>query len=169
MNRHLTTTTPSSTLLPRATELARQIADRDPDAVERQVAALMLTFRDKSGDEDARTIARAYRAALADLSTPAVLAAIDRFARGKIDRNHAFAPSTAEIHVEAARIESAMRDELQRLRPAPIQIASEPEVSPEERARVGRGFTRLLDYLAKGIPIPEDYAVLMRPDPKDAA
>ena len=168
MSSHLTTTDRTSISLPRATELARQIGARDPDAVERQVAALMLTFRDKSGDQDARTITRAYRMALADLSTPAVLAAIDRFARGKIDRNHAFAPSTAEIHVEAERIEREMRQELHRLRPSPQPVLAEPDISPEERARVGRGFTRLLDMLARGVLIPEDYTALLA-EPEDAA
>lgn len=168
MNQHLTTTDRTSTSLPRATELARQIGDRDPDAVERQVAALMLTFREKSADDDARTIGKTYRAALSDISTPAVLAAIERFVRGKIDRNHAFAPSSAEIHVEAERIEREMRQELHRLRPSPQAVLSEPDISPEERARVGQGFTRLLDMLARGMPIPEDYRALMG-KPEDAA
>lgn len=96
---------------------------------------MMLSFRE--GGAASEAVSAAYRAALSDLPVAAVAQAAERFARGQVDgRNHAFPPSAAEMHAEAERIESDMKRQVRVFSPPKRLALPEPEISPEERARV---------------------------------
>lgn len=78
-------------------------AERDPKRVGKALSALMVTFREKGAD--AELIAAAYMSALSDLPPWAVEEAARRFVTGRVpDRNNAFAPSSAEIHIVARAV-----------------------------------------------------------------
>lgn len=64
---------------------------------------MMLAF--KTNAADAELIVAAYVAAMDDLPPWAVEEASSRFARGRIqDRNNAFAPTSAELHIVARQV-----------------------------------------------------------------
>lgn len=133
MNQITTSTSRQPTS--RAAALEAELQRRDPDEVVRIVAGMMLAFRE--GGSASRAVSAAYAAALSDLPVSAVAQAAERFARGQVPgRNHAFPPSSAELHVEAERIEGEIRREIRIFSPSPRPLAlPEPEMDPGIRAQ----------------------------------
>lgn len=75
----------------------------DAAQVAQAVAKMMVGFREKA--QDAEALASVFLEALSDLPAWACVEAAARFMRGEVQRsNSAFAPSTAELHIEASRL-----------------------------------------------------------------
>lgn len=89
----------------------------DTAKVAESVVKMMVGFREKA--QDAEAIASVYLEALGDLPAWAAIEAAERFLRGEVDRpNSAFAPSAAELHIEASRL-VARREALESLKLPP--------------------------------------------------
>lgn len=138
-----------------AATLEADLRHRDGDEVVRIVAGMMLAFRD--GGNASAGVSAAYRAVLSDLPVAAVARAAERFARGQVEgRNHAFPPSAAEMHTEAARIEADMRRMVRVFSPPKPVALPEPEISPEERARVAAKIDELAAELRVSAEVESD-------------
>jgi len=101
----------------RLAEIDGHLDMRETSQIKRIVAAMMLSIPSgrASGDEAAAVVS-AYVNALGDLPPWAVSAAANRFIRGQVrSANPAFAPSGAEMHIEADKELVPLRAERMRL------------------------------------------------------
>lgn len=122
-------------------------ARTDVASVAKALSLMFAGFRERA--EDAEALTRTYTAALDDLPSWAVAKACDRFMRGKVpDRhNNAFAPSVAELHAYADGLVADEQRSTELRSPRPVLMLSEPEIPPEERARVAAKMEALVQSL----------------------
>jgi hypothetical protein len=108
----------------------------------------MLSGFAGSGNGDPVLRADAYIEALDGLPAWAVERSVGRVIRGEAGMDTRFAPSPAQMAVEARRAMQPAKDDLAALDRLRIAVADR-EASPEEKARVGGGFDRLLEELGR--------------------
>jgi hypothetical protein len=110
------------------------------------IARLLSGFPSQQTEQSLR--ADAYFEALDGLPAWAVERSVGRIIRGEAGLDTRFAPSPAQMAVEARRAMQPARDDLAALERLRIAVADR-EASPEERARVGGGFDRLLEEFGR--------------------
>jgi hypothetical protein len=112
----------------RVADIDTLMAYRDPEAVRRAVAAMMLTIPSaRANQTEAAAVVTSYVHALADVPAWAVSEAARRFARGEaVDHDPAFAPSAARMHQEAISATYELRFEKQSLERMLTGIVSPP-------------------------------------------
>lgn len=121
----------------RLAEIDGHLSARDPAALRRIIAGMMLSIPSgrASGDEAAAIVA-AYVNAVSDLPPWAVTAAANRFIRGQVkSANPAFPPSGAELHVEADKELVPLRAEKMRLERMLTAVVANRKIPPNDRNR----------------------------------
>lgn len=100
----------------RIAELQTVLAERNSQAVDRAINAMMLSFPSgRASGQEAEAVVAAYGYVLGDLPPWSVSEAVKRFARGQVPGvNPAFPPSGAEVHDEAEKVLAPWRAELMR-------------------------------------------------------
>lgn len=123
-----------------------QVGQADIRAKAGLIARLLSAFPAQQAEQTLR--ADTYFAALEGCPAWAVERAVGRVIRGEAGLDTRFAPSPAQMAVEARRAMQPLRDDLatlERLRTA----VGEREAPPEERERVSEGFDRLLESFGR--------------------
>jgi hypothetical protein len=127
----------------RLADIATLMGYRDPEAVRRAVAAMMLTIPSmRANEREASAVVTSYTHALADVPTWAVTEAARRFARGEArDQDPAFAPSAARMHQEAVSATYELRAEkasLERMLTGILSVPLKPATAAERKEIAGR-------------------------------
>lgn len=121
-------------------QLGRALSARDPRALERSVAGMLLSFPSgRANGEEARAVVGAYAVALSDLPPWAVNEAARRWTRGEVaGGNPTFPPSSAELHQAATSVVDGFRREawmLERMLAGAVNQPA-PKLSRERRAEI---------------------------------
>lgn len=118
--------------------------------ITQSLSALLASFP-AADSSDPESTARAFMMAIEGVPPQFVAAAVKRFIRGEVQRDkHTFLPSTAELAIEARRIEKQADIEARIAARAALPKPQEPERKPptaEEREKVAA----LFEGLANGM------------------
>lgn len=147
------TTDERAKLEQRSAAIEARLAERNRDAVQDAVNAMMLaTPTARPTADDAALRATAYVAALASLPPWAVAQAIAHFVRGEVaDHNPRYVPTSGQIYAEASNLTLGLRKELTHYRRI---LTGETEAPPEERQRITEGFSKLKTDLIASMRSP---------------
>lgn len=153
--RRALTTVERQALSDRAGEIAPLLERGAYRKIMRLVAEMLAGFGSaRASEEEAEIIAAQYAAALGGLPVWAVERACGRFSRGEVEASEvgskhldrAFAPSTAQLRMVADKVVKPFVEDLYRIRMICGGTVERPDLSPEERERVG---VKIAEYIEK--------------------